>query len=148
MMELLAGVPGKLKALADRLTATRAEKIDNLDVAVSTRAPANTAVSNAVLTDDRISKLDNLDNIAAPPDRLKSRTHYKPFVTGTGAVITFVSLPGGSPAAKIRILFLGCWAPSGGTCSGGLWFDGSVVVCQGNTASSGMTWSFIVEEYY
>ena len=146
MMELLAGVPGKLKALADRLTATRAEKIDNLDVAVSTRAPANTAVSNAVLTDDRISKLDNLDNIAAPPDRLKSRTHYKHSVTGTGAVITFVSVPGNP--AKIRVLFLGCWAPSGGTCSGGVWFDGATMICQGHTASSGMTWSFIVEEYY
>jgi hypothetical protein len=146
MMELLAGVPGKLKALADRLTATRAEKIDNLDVAVSTRAPANTAVSNAVLTDDRISKLDNLDNIAAPPDRLKSRTHYKPSVTGTGAVITYVSVPGNP--AKIRVLFLGCWAPSGGTCSGGVWFDGATMVCQGNTAASVMTWSFIVEEYY
>ncbi len=68
MMELLAGVPGKLKALADRLTAVRAEKIDNLDVAVSTRAPANTAVSNAVLTDARIG---NLDNLAWAPLRIK-----------------------------------------------------------------------------
>ena len=148
MMELLAGVPGKLKALADRLTATRAEKIDNLDVAVSTRAPANTAVSNAVLTDDRISKLDNLDNIAAPPDRLKSRTHYKTTITGSnpGAVIAYQSVSG--TPAKIRIIYLGCWAPSGGTCSGGVWFDGSEVVCEGTTSSSGMAWSYIVEEYY
>ena len=58
----------KLKALADRLTAARAEKIDNLDVAVSTRAPANTAVSNAVLTDARIG---NLDNLAWAPLRIK-----------------------------------------------------------------------------
>lgn len=146
MMELLAGVPGKLKALADRLTAARADNLDRLDAAISSRAQQSTAVSNAVLTDARISKMDNLDNIASPPDRLKSRTHYKPSVTGTGAVITYVSVPGNP--AKIRVLFLGCWAPSGGTCSGGVWFDGATMVCQGNTASSGMTWSFIVEEYY
>ena len=92
MMELLAGVPGKLKALADRLTATRAEKIDNLDVAVSTRAPANTAVSNAVLTDDRISKLDNLDNIASAPARIKSIQRGTIYIAG-GNTWSTVSLP-------------------------------------------------------
>ena len=72
MMELLAGVPGKLKALADRLTAARADNLDHLDADISSRAPANTAVSNAVLTDVRVAKLDNLDNIASAPARIKS----------------------------------------------------------------------------
>jgi len=35
--------------------------ISNMDVAVSTRAPASTALSNAVWTDARAAKLDNLD---------------------------------------------------------------------------------------
>ena len=69
MMELLAGVPGKLKALADRLTAARADNLDHLDADISSRAPANTAVSNAVLTDARIG---NLDNLAWAPLRIKS----------------------------------------------------------------------------
>ncbi len=144
MVEFLLGVPGRLVALGTTL----ATGISDILTAIGTRAPAGTAVSNTVLTDARISKMDNLDNIASPPDRLKSRTHYKPSVTGTdpGAVITYVSVPGNP--AKIRVLFLGCWAPSGGTCSGGVWFDGDTMICQGTTSSSGMTWSFIVEEYY
>lgn len=147
MMELLAAVPGKLKALADRLTATRADNLDHLDADVSSRAPASTAVSNTVLTDARIGKLDNLDNIATAPDRIKSRTHHQVSVTGTGAVVAFHDTPDVS-AAKIRVIFLGCWCPSGGTCSGGVYYTGSNVTCHGNTASSGMTWSCIVEEYW
>ena len=142
MVEFLLGVPGRLVALGTTLVTG----ISDILTAIGTRAPAGTAVSNTVLTDARIGKLDNLDNIITAPDRLKSRTHYKNTTTGTGAVSTYQSVLGNP--AKIRILYLGCWAPSGGTCSGGVWFDGAIVYCQGNTASSGMTWSYIVEEYY
>lgn len=69
MVELLAGVPGKLKTLLGRFTATRAAALDNLDAAITSRAPANTAVSNAVLTDARVAYLDNL---SAAPLRIKS----------------------------------------------------------------------------
>lgn len=55
---MLAGVPGKLKTLLDRLTAARAANLDKLDANVSTRAPAATALSNAVWTDARAAKLD------------------------------------------------------------------------------------------
>lgn len=58
MIELLAGVPGMLKSLRDRLTTTRAANLDKLDVNVTTRAPANTALSNQVWTDARAAKLD------------------------------------------------------------------------------------------
>mgnify|MGYP006355160313 CR=1 FL=1 len=143
MVEFLLGVPGRLVALGTTL----ATGVSDILTAIGTRAPAGTAVSNTVLTDARIGKLDNLDNIGTAPDRPKSRTHYKTTTTGTGAVVTYQSVSG--TPAKIRILYLGCWAPSGGTCSGGVWFDGAgTLVCQGNTASSGMTWSYIVEEYY
>ena len=58
MWTMLAGVPGKLKVLADRLTSTRAANLDRLDANVSTRAAASTALSNAVWTDARAGKLD------------------------------------------------------------------------------------------
>ena len=69
MMELLAGVPGKLKTLLGRFTATRAAALDSLDASITSRAPAATAVSNAVLTDVRVAYLDNL---SAAPLRIKS----------------------------------------------------------------------------
>ncbi len=143
MVEFLLGVSGRLVALGTTL----ATGISDILTAIGTRAPAGTAVSNTVLTDARIGKLDNLDNIATAPDRIKSRTHHQVSVTGTGAVVAFHDTPDVS-AAKIRVIFLGCWCPSGGTCSGGVYYTGSNVTCQGNTASSGMTWSFIVEEYW
>lgn len=37
MFDYLAGIPGKLKTLSDRLTSARALKLDNLDVLLSTR---------------------------------------------------------------------------------------------------------------
>lgn len=60
MIEFLLAVPGRTKKLLDRLTATRAANLDYLDVAVSTRAAAATAVSNADYTAARAAKLDNV----------------------------------------------------------------------------------------
>lgn len=51
------GLGGKLKTLIDRLTATRAALLDNLDAAISTRAPAATALSNATWTSELASSL-------------------------------------------------------------------------------------------
>lgn len=42
-------------------TTLRAGKLDNLDAPVSSRAPANTALSNAVWTNGRAGAIDNLD---------------------------------------------------------------------------------------
>lgn len=64
MIDFLLGVPGKLKTISDYLTtnwtATRATKVDNLDAAISTRAPASTALTNATWTDVRAEKLDGI----------------------------------------------------------------------------------------
>ena len=54
----LAGLPGKIKQLYDYLTS-------NVDVTVSSRAPASTALSNAVWTNTRANKLDQLDQLDA-----------------------------------------------------------------------------------
>lgn len=103
MMELLAAVPGKLKALADRLTATRADNLDHLDADISSRAPANTAVSNAVLTDARIG---NLDNIASAPARIKSIQRGTIYIAGGDTFYT-VSLPIAVNPAKVVLSHLG-----------------------------------------
>lgn len=58
MWTMLAGVPGKLKTLLDRLTATRAANLDRLDETISSRAAASTALSNAVWTNTRAGRLD------------------------------------------------------------------------------------------
>ena len=60
MWTMLAGVPGKLKTMLDRLTSTRAANLDNLNATISSRAAASTALSNAVWTDTRAGKLDLL----------------------------------------------------------------------------------------
>ena len=70
MWTMLAGVPGKLKMLLDRLTATRAANLDGLtsartgyldrlDATISSRAPASTALSTATWTAARAAKLDS-----------------------------------------------------------------------------------------
>lgn len=60
MLAILAGVPGKLKTLIDRLTSTRAANLDNLNATITSRAAASTALSNATWTDGRAAKLDNI----------------------------------------------------------------------------------------
>jgi len=63
MWTMLAGVPGRLKTLLDRLTAARAANLDNLNATISSRAPASTALSNMVWTPERATKIDGLRNI-------------------------------------------------------------------------------------
>lgn len=64
----------RLKQIYDYLTgnlsSTRAAKIDNLDVTISSRAPASTALSTATWTATRAAKLDSLDRLQAQSVRL------------------------------------------------------------------------------
>lgn len=50
-----------LDAFVAAYTTARAGKLDNLDTLISSRAPANTALSNAIWTNVRAGLLDNLD---------------------------------------------------------------------------------------
>jgi len=90
MLAPFAGVPGKLKTLIDRLTATRAANLDNLNATVGSRAVASTALLNTVWTSAKAAFLDvalssrasqaSLDTMAAaqilsaPPVQLIPRT--------------------------------------------------------------------------
>jgi hypothetical protein len=66
MLDFFAGVPGKLKTLTDRLSSGRATALDNLDAAITTRAAASTALSNATWTNTKAGYLDAaISSIAA-----------------------------------------------------------------------------------
>jgi hypothetical protein len=71
MIDFLLGVPGKLKTISDWLTtywtAARAAKVDYLDAAISSRAPAATAVSNVDYTPVRATALDSVASIGTNP---------------------------------------------------------------------------------
>lgn len=58
----LASIQQLLGTLLDRISSARAAKLDNLDAAISTRAAASTAVSNADLTAARAGYLDALQH--------------------------------------------------------------------------------------
>ena len=60
MLDFFAGVPGRLKALADRLTAARAGYLDNLSAGAV--AQASTALSNVQWTNARAGYLDTLNS--------------------------------------------------------------------------------------
>jgi len=61
MSAILFGVPGKLKTLLSRIPTNNTTIMGRINDTISSRAPANTAVSNAVLTPARSALLDNLD---------------------------------------------------------------------------------------
>ena len=50
MSGALKSIPGLVQTIIDRLTTTRAAALDNLDDAITSRAPAATALSTAVWT--------------------------------------------------------------------------------------------------
>lgn len=83
----------KLNTLAADYTTARAAGLDALpllDVAVSTRAPAATAVSNAVLTSGRAAALDSLD--AAVTSRAAASTALSTAVWTSGRAAAIDSL--------------------------------------------------------
>ena len=69
MIETLMGLPGRVSALLGRLTETRASNLDRLDAAVTSRAPAGTALSNLVWTDAIAAKLGAM-HVETPPTAL------------------------------------------------------------------------------
>lgn len=69
MIETLMGLPGRVSALLGRLTETRANNLDRLDAAVTSRAPAGSAISNLVWTDAIAAKLSAM-HVETPPTAL------------------------------------------------------------------------------
>ena len=80
IMSILAGIPGQLKTLLDRLTSGRASNLDNPDVASSNLALATKQVDKDDLTVARIEKLDNVNaavtTIASATTALSTTTYW------------------------------------------------------------------------
>lgn len=60
-LDSLSAIANDLDTLEGRLTANRATRLDHLDAAISSRAPASTALENTTWTVGRAVKLDQLD---------------------------------------------------------------------------------------
>lgn len=82
MIDFLTGVPGKLKTLLDRLTATRAGYLDNLSAGAV--AQAATALSTAQWTNARAGYLDLL-NFGGVPIVKSIQTGYSTAAPSTGS---------------------------------------------------------------
>lgn len=116
-MAPLLALPGRIKTVLDRLTATRAANLDDLDATISSRAPSSTAVSNATLTNARIINLDNLD---APISNLVAAKYQSQLITSSttwvkpttmiGDTILLTAIGGGGS---------GCLGGGAGSCFGG-----------------------------
>ena len=83
------GANARLGELLLRLTAARAANLDRLDTTISSRAPANTALSNAVWTDARAALLDNL----GPTGSLRTSVSVQRGVFGTQGGDTYATIP-------------------------------------------------------
>lgn len=108
MLGALIGVPPKIRALLDRFTAARAANLDKLDVPVSSRAPAATALSTAVWTQAHADAV-----LAGGGGNSKCQEFTAPgafsFVVPSGVSLIYVTLqaPGGCGGKHAS-------APSGG----------------------------------
>jgi len=100
MIETLLGLPGRVSALLGRLTETRANNLDRLDAAVTTRAPSATALSNLVWTDAIAIKLAAM-HVETPPTALPAPWILPSGVTYAGSE-TITSTTGSFSVAYSR----------------------------------------------
>lgn len=73
-MAYFAGIPGKIKVLLDRVTATRAANLDKLDATVSTRSTSTEVAKAATWTQALADKINlNLDKKVSESGLVKKR---------------------------------------------------------------------------
>ena len=133
MLAFLAGVPGKLKTILDRLTSTRAANLDNLDaavstrmpgsateqgridVAISTRAPAATALTDVTWTDARAAKLDLITSASAAFASIQTGFVSGTVQTGTNEDARYVDITLATSLTdytKALVILQGAWRHS------------------------------------
>lgn len=91
----IASTKTELDALRADYTTARAGKIDSLDAAVSSRAAASTALTNATWTDARAAKLDNADASVAA---VKAKTDNLPAAPASTGDVAAATTAAGSAA--------------------------------------------------
>ena len=138
---------------AKRMTAAEARRLglvsevvppDQLDAAVSSRAPASTAVSNAVLTDARIG---NLDNIAQAPMRIKAIRRGQ-ITIFPGTYYKDETIPSCDPA-KTELRLLGYYGSAGDLVSVELVSATVIRARRSNESNTGLHYvSWELTEYY
>ena len=108
MSIFLNGVPGRLKTLIDRLvpsgsaetlTDTRLANLDDLDAAVSTRAPSSTALSSATWTGTKAGYLDAAVSSAKYP----KQTDINCVELGTSSIASVNAFSPGVPFGPIAV---------------------------------------------
>jgi hypothetical protein len=110
-MDFLLGVPGKLKATYDHLmthlASARAAKIDNLDAAISTRAPASTALSNGTWTNALAAILGNTIQTTVVASIQTGFVQNLPPSTGSGedAYYLDVTITAVASTSKVDVTF-------------------------------------------
>ena len=122
------------RALADAVkisgSATAADSLEanigNLDVAVSTRAPASTALSKNTWTDERAGKLDYLDaNVSSRASAeyyTSTRAAYLDHLNVGGLVASHADIQGITQASRIRIATSPQWErPDDGSTTYRIW---------------------------
>ena len=131
MSALLFGVPGKLKQLLTRVPANNAAQIAKLDGTITSRAPADTAVSNAVLTPGRSALLDNLDGSISSVITAVS-------TSGTASV-EFSSTQNWTVPAGVTLIYITAQAGGGGGGGSGISGDDvySGINLKGSSGGSG-----------
>lgn len=103
-LDSLSAIAGDLDALDGRLTANRATRLDQLDAAISSRAPASTALENTTWTAGRAMKLDQLD--AAISSRLGAiKAVYRGTITLSSGTSTASAALGGTVNLAKTLLF-------------------------------------------
>lgn len=106
MIAFLLGVPGKLSALMADYTTARAAKIDLLDSAVSTRAPASTALSNLDYTAARAAKLDAVILTSVIASYQSGYVGAAPATGGTGQDARYIDVAIAAVASTAKCVIL------------------------------------------
>lgn len=150
MIQALMGLPklclDALTHLTTHLASARAAKIENLDAAISTRAPASTAMSNATWSD---AKAGFIDMAISGVARIKSIQHSGVTISNTTTTgnVTISSVT----TSKAFII------PAGQSGNGSsfdqvsaqLYFtSGTNVQASRSSSDSTMTYRFTVVEFY
>lgn len=106
MSAILFGVPGKLKTLLTRVPANNATQIAKIDATMLSRAPAGTAVSNAILTPARSALLDNLDaSILSRQSEASALTRYNDLNGDIGSLLAAIQATANYSSGIKKIIY-------------------------------------------
>lgn len=127
-MAIFNGLIGRIKVLLDRITPDRAEALDHLDADILSRAPASTALTNAVWSDALASLLGNTAGkpVLTKPPVASGVVNQAVSVASPGAFVDVLDIASGdgyvtlltvsgSPAIEAQLLIDGvvvCSLPS------------------------------------